>query len=78
MKTAISLPDSLFRAVERAAKRLGVSRSEVFQLAVREYLENHRHMGVAEALNQVYGRQQARVDPLIAHLQSTSLEEDEW
>ncbi|HET9886858.1 MAG TPA: ChpI protein, partial [bacterium] len=31
MKTAISIPDDLFRAAEAAAKRLGLSRSELVQ-----------------------------------------------
>ncbi|MEK7329802.1 MAG: ribbon-helix-helix protein, CopG family, partial [Candidatus Eisenbacteria bacterium] len=33
MKTAISLPDSLFRSGDALAKRLGVSRSELFARA---------------------------------------------
>ncbi len=36
MKTAISIPDEVFRQAEQAAKRLGVSRSEFFTRAVRE------------------------------------------
>ena len=38
MKTAISVPDPLFRQAEREAKRLGVSRSELFTRALRDYL----------------------------------------
>ena len=38
MKTAISIPDEVFRQAERSAKRLGVSRSESFTRAMREYL----------------------------------------
>ena len=33
MKTAISLPEDTFRRVERAARRLGMSRSEFFARA---------------------------------------------
>jgi hypothetical protein len=42
MKTAISVPDEVFRQAEQAAKRLGVSRSELFTRAVREYLSVRR------------------------------------
>jgi hypothetical protein len=80
MKTAISIPDHLFRAVELAAKRLGVSRSELFQRAVREYLRNHSDGGVTEALNDVYGEPvtKSTLDPLLERLQLASLPEDEW
>jgi hypothetical protein len=39
MKTAISIPDDVFRAAERAAKRLGMSRSELFSRAAVEFLK---------------------------------------
>jgi metal-responsive CopG/Arc/MetJ family transcriptional regulator len=39
VKTAISIPDDVFRAAERAAKRLGLSRSELFSRAAIEFLK---------------------------------------
>lgn len=39
MKTAISIPDDVFREAERAAKRLGMSRSELFTRAAIEFLK---------------------------------------
>ena len=39
MKTAISLPDDLFRAVDARARVLKLSRSGLLALAVREFLE---------------------------------------
>lgn len=41
MKTAISIPDQIFRRVEAAAKRLGLSRSELFTRAAVEFLKVH-------------------------------------
>lgn len=38
MKTAISIPDELFREVEACSRRLKLSRSRLFATAVREYL----------------------------------------
>jgi len=38
MKTAISLPDDTFERVDRAAKQLGVSRSEFFARAAERWL----------------------------------------
>lgn len=41
MKTAISIPDDLFREVEASARRLKLSRSRLFASAAREYLARH-------------------------------------
>jgi metal-responsive CopG/Arc/MetJ family transcriptional regulator len=39
MKMAISVPDETFHRVERAAKRLGVSRSEFYVRAAQSWLD---------------------------------------
>jgi metal-responsive CopG/Arc/MetJ family transcriptional regulator len=41
MKTAISIPDDLYRQVEACSRRLKVSRSRFFATAAREYLSRH-------------------------------------
>lgn len=80
MKTAISIPDPLFESAERLARRLGISRSVLFQRAVQAYLEIHKGEGVTEALNEVYGPddRSSRLDPALAHMQFTSIQEEEW
>ncbi|MEA2748724.1 MAG: hypothetical protein QOI41_2867 [Myxococcales bacterium] len=42
MKTAISLPDELFREIDSRAKALKLSRSALLARAAREFLERHR------------------------------------
>lgn len=42
MKTAISIPDDLFREVEACTRRLRVSRSRLFTDAAREYIARRR------------------------------------
>ena len=37
MKTAVSIPDTVFKSAERLAERLGVSRSELYARAVEAY-----------------------------------------
>jgi metal-responsive CopG/Arc/MetJ family transcriptional regulator len=54
MKTAISIPDPVFKAADSLAKRLGVSRSELYSKAINEFLSKHRDQGVTEILNGVY------------------------
>ena len=51
MKTAISLPDDTFRRVDRAAKRLGVSRSEFFARAAESWLAALEEEDTMEAIN---------------------------
>ena len=80
MKTAISLPDPLFDAAERLARRLGISRSELYQRAVKAYLKESRGDGVTEALNELYGDEgvTARVDPVLEEIQQASISSEDW
>ena len=39
MKTAVSLPDELFRQAEAAAKKLRMSRSKLYATALSEFLD---------------------------------------
>ena len=61
MKTAISLPDSLFHAADSLAKRTGMSRSELFRTAVADYIDAHKHDQVREALDAVYSEQSSQL-----------------
>jgi hypothetical protein len=79
MKTAISLPDSLFEAAERAARRLGISRSELYQRAIVRYLEREGGDVVRERLDAVYGREGNRgLDPLIKAAGEAILADEDW
>ena len=55
MKTAISVDYDLVMEADRTAREIGVSRSRLFSLAMRNYLRNRRHEKVVEQLNRVYG-----------------------
>lgn len=79
MKTAISIPDKLFQAAEEFARRLGISRSLLFQRAVEHYLRAQGHDVIREALDEVYGpEEQVKLDPAIEYLQAESVEGDDW
>ena len=80
MKTAISIPDTLFEAAERLAVRLGVSRSRLFQMAVEAFLDEHRDDRVTEALDDVYGPggRKAELDALLKYLQGASIAREDW
>ena len=52
MKTAISIPDELFREVEACSRRLKLSRSRLFATAAREYLARHGAASATDAWNE--------------------------
>ena len=78
MKTAVSLPDDLFRLGETAARRLRVSRSQLYATALAEFLHRQRANAVTERLNELYSRRKAKVDPLLQHAQLSSMDKDSW
>ena len=80
MKTAISIPDSLFQAAERFAKQLGISRSRLFQIAITAFLDEHRQDRVTEVLDGIYGPggEKAEVDTVLKHLQGASIAREDW
>lgn len=78
VKTAISLPDDLFRMAEATARRLKVSRSELYAKAIAEYLKLQQDTAITERLNDVYSRQPAKLDSGLHRAQLKSLEKDTW
>jgi metal-responsive CopG/Arc/MetJ family transcriptional regulator len=59
MKTAISLPDDTYRRADRAAKRLGLSRSEFFARAAENWLDALEEDATTEAINRAIAGTQA-------------------
>lgn len=53
MKTAVSIPDPVFLAAERHARRTRTSRSRLYADALREYLLRHAPDEVADAMDRV-------------------------
>jgi metal-responsive CopG/Arc/MetJ family transcriptional regulator len=51
MEIAISVPDEIFHRVERAAKRLGVSRSEFYARAAQRRLDALEDEDTTEEIN---------------------------
>ena len=59
MKTAISLPDEMFKEIEEITRECDCSRSQVFAMAVREFLERRKSRKLLEALNDAYQEPEA-------------------
>ncbi len=78
MKTAISIPDDVFEAADRTARKLGVSRSELYATAVHEFIERHRVEDVTSRLNEVYASTSSDLDDQLYKMQSRLLAKESW
>ena len=54
IKTAISLPQSLFDQVETLAQELHIPRSRLFALAAEAFIRRHQNQKLLEAINDAY------------------------
>lgn len=73
MKTAISIPDRLFEDAEQFAKRMGLSRSELYSMALQEYLKVHKREEITKQLDAVYAEEDSSIDPFFVQLQAQTL-----
>jgi predicted transcriptional regulator len=78
MKTAISLPDGIFREAERLAKRLKKSRSVLYQEAVAEYVARHEPEAITEAMNELAAQVDTRLEPFSSNAARRVLKRSEW
>ena len=54
VKTAISIQKSLFDQVNSLAEELHMPRSQLFVLAVEEFIERYHNRQMLETLNEIY------------------------
>lgn len=82
MKTAISLPDRLFRAAEQHARRARKTRSQLYADALAEYLARHAPDEVTDAMDRVLDQlgagPDAAPDAFTATAARRALERTEW
>ncbi|HXO28127.1 MAG TPA: hypothetical protein VOA80_12330 [Thermoanaerobaculia bacterium] len=78
MKTAISIPEEVFRNAEALARHLGVSRSQLYSRAIGEYVSRHAPDRVTEALDRICGEIDEQTDRFVAEASRRILEQTEW
>jgi metal-responsive CopG/Arc/MetJ family transcriptional regulator len=78
MKIAVSIPDKLFRSADSLAKRLGISRSQLYATALADFLSRRQSQQVKERLDAIYGEEESLLDRDIMKLQIESLPPEEW
>ncbi len=77
VKTAISLPDDLFQRAEAVADRNGIARSQLYALALAEYLDRHSDDWVTAALDSIYTAP-SPVEREMAAAQADAIEAEDW
>ncbi len=55
-----------------------MSRSELYTLAVEEYVGEHRHSRVREKLDEVYSAESSAMDPAMLNAQAASVSREDW
>lgn len=78
MKTAISVPDQIFRAAEQHARRARKSRSQLYADALAEYLARHVPDQVTEALDRLAGEIELTADPFVRAAAVRTILRSEW
>lgn len=78
MKTAISVSDELFASADVLAKRLKMSRSELYATALAEYVAKHRDEQITARLNALYKDRPGGIELAMRRAQARSLASDAW
>jgi hypothetical protein len=78
MKTAISVPDDLFRKAERIARETRKSRSQIFSEALRDYVARHDPDEITMALDRVVEAEGASETAFSSSAAGQALERSEW
>ena len=78
VKTAVSVPDQLFQQAEEAARRLRVSRSQLYATALAEFLARRNDDAVTACLDRIYAVEPSELDPPLHRAQLKSIDRDTW
>lgn len=80
MKTAVSVPNDVFKKAERLARRQGRTRSDVYTAALREYVARHFEDEVTAAVERVVTDlgEPDRPDPFLESAARVTLAATDW
>ncbi len=67
VKTAISIQKSLFDQAEKIARRMKVSRSRLFALALEEYIHRAQNQELLEKINAAYATEPDPTEKNLRH-----------
>ena len=76
VKTAVSIPDPIFEAADRLARRRRISRSELYAQALTRLIDDDESSRVTERLDGVYADGPSELDTGLATIQALAIDED--
>lgn len=68
VKTAVSLSEKVLSEADKLAKSLSTSRSQIFEMALSEFISRHQNQQILEQLNSVYSEESAEEITLIKQM----------
>lgn len=78
MKTAVSVPDDVFKRADRLAKRQRKTRSRLYAEAVAEYVARHDPDWITQRLNEVAETVDTSLDPFVAAATARVQKRNKW
>jgi metal-responsive CopG/Arc/MetJ family transcriptional regulator len=72
------IPDPIFSSAEKLARRLGMSRSQLYARAVREFIQQHDDDIITKRLNDLYKDEPSGLDPTLQSIQARSVDSGSW
>jgi metal-responsive CopG/Arc/MetJ family transcriptional regulator len=81
IKTAISIDKPLFEQMDDLAHELNTSRSRIFAMAAKEFIQRHKNLKLLEAINAAYDDfPDAKEDSLTSAMRSRHFKmvKDQW
>jgi len=78
MKTAISVPDEVFKLSNKLAKKLKVSRSAVFAMGIERLNDELDKEAVIAKINAVCDEADTSLDPALKEYTRRRFQETEW
>jgi metal-responsive CopG/Arc/MetJ family transcriptional regulator len=78
MKTAISIPDTVYQQGERLARRLKKSRSQLYCDALAEYVARYDSQAITDAMNRICTEVDSHSDAAVSAAARRVLERSEW
>lgn len=78
MKTAVSIPDPVFRAGERLAKHLRIPRSRLYALALAEYVERQSDAEITRRMDAALAAHPLAADPFVREAARRTVRKSAW
>ncbi len=78
VKMEISVPDPIYEAAKRLAEELGMSLSEFYVAALAAYLATYQNGDITKRLDEVYTKEDSKLEPGLVEIQIASIGEEKW